>query len=88
MEREWITDKWVMTIAGCIDCKAEEKWEEPNQGQRHLPENFFENNWCPECQENWEMGQWEISRGKATRVQCVECRKVDAVPGRLRMEEI
>ena len=43
-----------MTIAGCINCKADGKWEEPNQGQGHPPENFFKNNRCPKYQENWE----------------------------------
>ena len=71
-----------------MDCEAERKWERPNQGQEHLPEIFFKNNWHPECQENWEVGQWEVSRGRAMKVQCVECGKVDAVPERLTIEEI
>ena len=77
-----------MTIAGCVDCKVEGKWEEPNQGQGHPLKNFFKDNWCPECQESWEARQWEVSRGRVTKVQCRGCGKIDAIPGRLRMEEI
>jgi len=87
-ERGWITDRWVVTIAECVDCGTKGKWEEPDQGRGHLPIEFFKNNWCPECQENWEAGQWEVSRGNATKVQCRECGKIDVVPERLRMEEI
>ena len=87
-EREWLTDRWVVTIVECVDCGVEEKKEELNEGQGHLPENSLRNSQCPRCQENWEAGQWEVSRGRATRIQCVECRKVDAVLGRLGIEEI
>ena len=52
------------------------------------PSGVFQDNRCPECQENWEAGQWEVSRGNATQIQCEGCGKTDAVPGRLSMEEI
>jgi len=68
LDRGWITDRWVMKIAGCMDCGAEEKWEEPNREQGHPPENAFKDNWCPECQENWEAGQWEVSRGRVSQM--------------------
>ena len=87
-ERGWIMDRWMMTIAECVDCGTERKWEELDQRQGHPPIEFFRDNRCPECQENWEAGQWEVSRGNATQIQCVGCRKIDAVPGRLSMEEI
>ena len=87
-ERGWLTNRWVVTIVECVDYSAEGKKEELNKGQEHLPENSLRNSRCPGYQENWEVGQWEVSRRRATRVQCVEYGKVDAVPGRLGMEEI
>ena len=87
-ERGWTTDRWMVTIAECVDCGRKGKWEKLNQGQGHPPIEFFRNNRCPSCQENWEAGQWEVSRGNATKVCCVGCGKTDAVPGRLNMEEI
>ena len=77
-----------MMIVKCVDCGTERKWEELDQGRGHPPVEFFKNNWCLECQENWEAGQWKVSRGNATQIQCVGCRKIDAVPGRLSMKEI
>ena len=87
-EREWITDRWVVTIVECVDCGRKGKWEELNQGREHPPMEFFKDNWCWDCQENWEAGQWEVSRGNATQIQCSGCRKTDAVPGRLSMEQL
>ena len=49
---------------------------------------FFKDNRHLECQENWEAGQWEVSRRNTTQIQCEGCGKTDAVPGRLSMEEI
>jgi len=88
LERGWIMDRWVVTIVECVDCGSEGKWEEIDQEQGHLLVESFRNNRCLGCQENWEAGQWEVSRGNVTQVQCVECRKTDAVPGKLSMEEI
>ena len=49
---------------------------------------FCKDNRCLDCQENWEAGQWEVSRGKTTQIQCTRCRKTDAVPRRLSTEQL
>jgi len=77
-----------VTIVECADCGSEGKWEEIDQGQGHPLVEFFRDNRCLGCQENWKAGRWKVSRRNTTQVQCVEYGKTDAVLGKLSMEEI
>ena len=79
LDREQITEKVVATYIDCGGYKGRGVQSYKNQGQGFLLEKQVRNIWCNLCQ--------EARRGEMTRVQCIECRRRDAIEGRVSEQE-
>ena len=79
-ERGWVEQEQVVTMVRCVDCgvSGTRAWRGPTW--RYYDKDDLRNNRCLECEERWEKGMWDVSRGKRMTRQCRACRKDDSLP--------
>ena len=87
LERGWIIEKMVATYMECEGYKSQEIQTHKNYKQRFLLLKQISNIQYGPCQEAWNQREKKVRRREIMRVQCIECRRRDAIEGRIIEQE-
>ena len=79
LEREWLTKEIVVTYVDCREYEGKGVQTHENQGQEFLLERQLRNIQCDLCQEAWNWRAGETKRGEMIKVECVKCKRRDAI---------